>query len=126
MSEAAAPNPGVQRARSNIGELKIAMRKERGVLEDYRDRLRTGRGGFPASGLEHGIERCEHNLQVLKDAILGEKANIRAMDGQQKINDEMARIRAGFEIPVEYVNEGEDEGLSGGGDADGDDGETMH
>ncbi len=79
------------------------------MLSDYRDRLKTGRGGFPATGLSHGIERCEHNLKVLKDAIIAENANIRAMQGQQKINDEMARLREGTEIPVEYVNTDEDE-----------------
>ena len=104
-------DPGVKRARENIGELKRASRKEKAVLADYRDRIATGRGGYPKDGLLHGIERCEHNLQVLKDAIIREHANIREMEGQAKIREEMANLKQGVEIPVEYVNEEDDEAL---------------
>lgn len=95
-------DPGIKRARENIGALKSAIRKERNVLADYKDRLATGRGGFPESGLQHGIERCEHNLGVIRDAILREKDNIREMEGQAKIREDLAKLHEGFEIPVDY------------------------
>ena len=102
-------DPGVERARANIGDLKIAVRKEKDTLKDYRDRIETGRGGYPVAGLQHGIERCEHNIRVLKTAIIAEHENITSMEGQQKIREEMAKLREGIEIPVEYVNAGEEE-----------------
>jgi predicted RNase H-like nuclease (RuvC/YqgF family) len=98
-------NPGVLRARTNISELKAAIRREQATIEDYRDRIKTGRGGFPVDGLRHGIERCEHNVRELKAAIISEKAGIRSMEGQQKINEEMARLQKGIEIPVDYADE---------------------
>lgn len=100
-------DPGIQRARDNIGQLKAAVRKEKAAIRDYKDRIKTGRGGYPVDGLRHGLERCEHNVKVLKDAIVKEHEGIRSMEGQQKIRDEMARLREGVEIPVEY--EGEDD-----------------
>jgi hypothetical protein len=98
-------NPGIRRANENIGALKVAIRKEKSTLRDYKERLRTGRGGFPEAGLHHGIERCEHNIQVLRDAVVREKANIREMAGQQRIHEEMARLQHHILVPVEYVDE---------------------
>jgi len=100
-------DPAIRRARENIGTLKAAIRKEKATARDYRDRLKTGRGGFPEDGLRNGIERCEHNVAVLKGAIVKEHENIRSMEGQQKIRDDMDRLRAGIEIPVEYADESE-------------------
>lgn len=95
-------DPGIERARENIGALKIAIREERNTMADYKDQLSTGRGKYPAEGLQHGIERCEHNLKVMKDAVLREKENIRSMEAQEKVRQEMAKLNAGIEIPVEY------------------------
>jgi len=110
---------GTQLARANIDALKVALRKEKAAIVDYRDRLVTGRGNFPAAGLLHGIERCEHNIAVLKGAMLKERANIKEMREQSQKREEMRKLfDEGIQVETEY-----DEGSSGGGDEDGDEGD---
>lgn len=106
-------DPNVARARANVGELKRAIRAERATIADYRDRLKTGRGNFPRAGLLHGIERCEHNIKVLKQAVIDANAQIREMAGQVRINEELAKLREGIEIPVEYENAAEEDDADG-------------
>lgn len=100
-------DPGILRARENISELKIAIRKERDTLADYRERLASGRGGFPEAGLRHGIERCDHNIAVLKAAIIKERANILTMKGQRDTRDELAKLQVGMAIAVEVEEDSE-------------------
>lgn len=89
------------RARESVSALKSAIRQERLTLADYQERLASGRGNFPAAGLKHGIERCEHNIEVMKAAVVSQRAALREHQGQQKIQAHIDRILTGERVEIE-------------------------
>ncbi len=88
------------RSRESISALKSAIRQERSTLADYQERLASGRGNFPAAGLRHGIERCEHNIEVMRAAVLNQRAALREHQGQQKIQAHIDRILTGERVEI--------------------------